>query len=45
MLEDLFKVSHHLVLLLNDLLETDNKRKKKRLKVKYLYNKIKEEVI
>jgi len=45
MLVDLFKVLHLPVLLLKDLLETDNKRKKKRLKVKYHYNKIKEEVI
>jgi hypothetical protein len=45
MLEDLSKVSHLPVLLPKDLLEIDNKRKKKRLKVKYLYNKIKEEVI
>ena len=45
MQEDLSKVSHHQFHHLKDLLETENKKKKKRMKVKYLFNQIKEEVI
>ena len=45
MQEDLFKVSHLQIHHHKDLLEIENRKKKKRMRVKYLFNQIKEEVI